>query len=380
MNSGLLLMSDLVKIEFSAIKVGKPLPWPVFDGTGQMLLKKGYCIDSESQIESLIERGVYRTGSSTIDEVKSVKYQVVSPFCELGSMAEMLKKAFKDLFDEKSSAIGKLNIVCERINEICKHDPDACIASIHLYSKDPSAEEYALYYAILCAIMAPKLGFSDTQNKQLIIAALTANVALQPYLDKLNTFKCQLTDKQRTLVRQHPEQSIKILAKAGINDEELFNIIIQHHEKVDGTGYPKEVSETDLLQQSKLLSVCEHYVALVSKRAYRETSKTNEALREVYRRASKDTTETLYLTFIKTLSVYPPGTFVRLSNNEVAVITKRPSNESGYQMKAILSPRGGPYAGCFSRDSSLADHKIEETVQPDSIPSLNLAELWGYLQ
>jgi hypothetical protein len=74
------------------------------------------------------------------------------------------------------------------------------------------------------------------------------------------------------------------------------------------------------------------------------------------------------------------GSFVRLTNNEVAVITKRPVNGSGYQMKAILSPRGGPYAGCFSRDSSLADHKIEETVQPDTIPSLNLAELWGYLQ
>jgi len=373
-------MSDLVKIEFSAIKVGKPLPWPVFDGTGQMLLKKGYCIDSESQIESLIERGVYRTGSTSLDEAKSVKAQIVSPFCELGAMTEMLKKAFKELFDERPSAVGKLNIVCERIIEICSNDPDACIAAIHLYSKDPSPEEYALYYAILCAIMSPKLGLSETQNKQLILAALTANIALQPYLEKLNTFKSQLTDKQRTLVQRHPEQSIELLAKVGINDEVLFKIIIQHHETVDGTGYPREISESELLQQAKLLSVCEHYVALVSKRAYREKSKTNEALREVYRRASKDATETLYLIFIKTLSVYPPGTFVRLKNNEVAVITKRPSKDESYQMKAILSPRGGPYAGCFSRDSSLADHKIEETVQPDTIPSLNLAELWGYLQ
>ena len=76
--------------------------------------------------------------------------------------------------------------------------------------------------------------------------------------------------------------------------------------------------------------------------------------------------------------MYPPGSFVRLKNGEIAVVTHRAKDKKGYLLKAILSPRGGAYMGSFRRDSLLAEHHIEETVHPEQLPALNLPDLWGY--
>ena len=81
---------------------------------------------------------------------------------------------------------------------------------------------------------------------------LSANLALVPVADKLNASKKVLTDKERSVIRLHPERSAQALEAAGIDNELLLRAVRQHHERADGSGYPKGLSGTEITPEAEI--------------------------------------------------------------------------------------------------------------------------------
>jgi len=372
-------LTELVRIAPGALTIGRPLPWDVYDADGNILLRQGYVIQTDSQLEQLFERGrfkprkIERPQEETFEDTRDR-----NPFADYPDLLHSLEATLKAITDSDPSAQKRLLGLARKIERSCTESPDATLALVHLYSIGPVIHEQILFYAILCQFIGRQFGLEEKRVAVLTAAALTANLALVPIADKLNASNTVLNDEQRGVIRKHPERSIQALQAAGIDNKLLLTIIAQHHEQADGSGYPKGLSGTEIRPEAEILALAERYVAMITKRAYRQRMNVADARKLIANLADGKFRPAIPKALLQILGEYPPGILVRLENNEVGVVTRRPVRARGPFVKAIFGPRGNRYSGTFERDTSEPDFGIQSLEEPEIMPSMDFSLVWGF--
>ena len=372
-------MQNLVRIAPGALTIGRALPWTVFDADGNVLLRQGYVIQNDIQLEQLFERGLFQPRQIDIpqDEVTE-DTRVHNPFTEYPVLLQTLESTLNAITEREDSALQRVLGLSLMIDQMCQESPEASLALVHLYSIEPTIHEQILFYAILCQFTARRFGLDEKRTAVLISAALTANLALVPVADKLNASNRVLTDEQRAVIRKHPERSIQALKEADITSPLLLKIIAQHHEQADGSGYPDGLSGTDIRGEAEILALAERYIAMITRRAYRERLNTTEARKLIASLADGKFRPAIPRALLAILTEYPPGTLVRLTNNEVAVIVRRPHRHRGPFAKAIIDRKGNRYNSTIERDCSQLDFNIVDIEEPEIMPSMDFGLLWDF--
>lgn len=371
-------MSDLVRIAPGALAIGKPLPWTVYDSRGNLLLRQGHVIQTNAQLEQLFERGLFkpRLIRKAVEE-NFEDTRARNPFADYPELLDTLEITLTSIADKESNARSRLLGLTRMISRMCDEAPDASLGLIHLYSVEPRFYEQILFYGILCHFIAREFGLSDKRASVMTAAALTANLALVPVADKLNASRKVLTDKERSVIRIHPERSAQALEAAGIDNELLLRAVRQHHERADGSGYPKGLSGTEITPEAEIMALAERYMAMITRRAYRDRLGIVDARRLINNMADGHLRPAIPRALLKVLTDYPPGILVRLVNDEIAVITARPVHSRGPFAKAIINPRGERYNGTFERDCSQLDYNIRHQEEPETMPSMDFGLVWG---
>ncbi|MBM7061156.1 HD domain-containing protein [Pseudomonas sp. UL073] len=375
--------ADLMAISAEHIQLGKPLPWPVFDARGTLLLNQGQVIGSPQQLERLLERGLYysRKARSLASAAVDEPVRRIDPFAEYDELLRHLASALQRLLERQADSERRILGLARTVERICESDADACLALIHLRAQEPSACEQSLSYALLCNLLARQLGLTEVARLTLSAAALTANVALLRFQDKLNGLRSSLNAEQRGIINKHPQLSAQAVAGAAIDNPQWLQIIEQHHEREAGQGYPQGLAGGQICQEAQLLSLAERYVAMITKRGYRERYHPGEALRLLAEDCRADSRERAHLETLQALlTPYPPGSFVRLGNQEIAVVTRRCADAETPRVRAVANAKGNPYLGSFARDTRHDDLRPCAHVEPRELRTLSLPSLWGYGQ
>ena len=372
-------MTELVRIAPGALTIGRPLPWDVYDTDGNILLRQGYVIQTDSQLEQLFERGRFKPRK--IERPQEEVFEDTrdrNPFADYPDLLHSLEATLNAITESDPSAQKRLLGLARMIERTCTESPDATLALVHLYSIGPVIHEQILFYAILCQFIGRQFGLEESRVAVLTAAALTANLALVPIADKLNASNTVLNDEQRSVIRKHPQRSIQALRAAGIDNKLLLTIIAQHHEQADGSGYPKGLSGTEIRPEAEILALAERYVAMITKRAYRQRMNVANARKLIANLADGKYRPAIPKALLQVLGEFPPGILVRLENNEVGVVTRRPVRARGPFVKAIFGPRGNRYSGTFERDTSEPDFGIQALEEPEIMPSMDFSLVWGF--
>ena len=372
---------NLVRVSPGVLVVGKPLPWPVFDAHGEVLLAQGYVIQSESQLEQLYNRGMFypHQAENPDEEVaEEVAEGQRNPFADYRALLKTLDRTYDAISTQDPDARLKLLGLARLIDRICREAPDATLSLVHLYSVEPTATEQSLFYAIVCHFAGREMHLDDGRIVVLMAAALSANLALMPILDKLNASSHSLNDQQRSIIHRHPQLAARALHEAGIENRLLLKIVLQHHERADGSGYPEGLTGDAILPEAHVMALAEHYVALISRRGYRSRYSITQARKALADAAQDSPRPALFRALLNALTPYPPGALVRLASNETAVVTHRPAHMGGHRVKAISDPMGSAYASGFERDTGLLDFNIRAVEVVDMMPPMDFQALWDY--
>lgn len=375
-------VSELVRVAPGALIVGKPLPWTVYDADGGVLLKQGHVIHSDSQLEQLFDRGLFYpravTEEASLVEEAPESPRLRNPFAAYTGLLRTLEVTNTAITSRDETARHRVLGLARLVDQFCQRAPDACLALVHLYAVEPTATEQTLFYAIICHFTARELGMDEKRIVVLMAAALTANLALQPFLDKLNASPRALTDQQRSVIRKHPELAIRALQDAGIGNRLLLKIIEQHHEQPDGSGYPAQLEDDRILAEARILALAERYTAMITRRAYRRRYSIEETFKSIRDAGNNSPRPQFNRALLAALTAYPPGSLVRLASNEVAVITRRAGRQTEPVTQAIIGPDGRPYRAAILRDCGLLDYNIRCPEVMDMLPSMDFGELWGF--
>jgi hypothetical protein len=348
----------------SDIRVGEPLPFSVYDKDGRLLLRHGVVIAFEEQIERLIENGLFSGGGSVSTGALSGRREELPPvFDEIGSLTLRLKTAFTALSGASviDEAAERVMILAREIHAVCARDAEAAIAAVHLDFHNPYLLSHHVHSAVLCSLLGRRLSVPDEELMPVLGAALTYDIGLvdMPHLEKQRE---PLSEEQSGFVRRHPQKSAEILRRAGVEDERWISAVQDHHERLNGGGYPRGLSGEGLALGTRMLGLADSYLAMVKSRPFREARVPLKAVGEIYVGREGNFGATLCDALVRELGMYPPGAIVRLANGEVAVVKARGEKNTQPQVFSVYDASGMPFMSPRERDSRLEECAVKEPV------------------
>jgi HD-GYP domain-containing protein (c-di-GMP phosphodiesterase class II) len=149
---------------------------------------------------------------------------------------------------------------------------------VRLADRDASTEEHTRRVALLAARVGEELKLGPAQRRHLAVGGLLHDIGkLGVPLDILNK-PGPLDDDEFAEIRRHPESGRRLLDELGGFSETVRGLVSDHHERLDGTGYPRGLQGCDLTIETRILAACDVYDALVSDRVYRAAWAPERAL------------------------------------------------------------------------------------------------------
>lgn len=179
---------------------------------------------------------------------------------------------------------------------------------------------HALVCSVLCHLVAGELRLPFKERNSLVHAALTMNVAMTALQDQLATQAGRPTQAQQDAIRAHPIKGAMMLANLGVADNDWLDIISSHHDESVELETPENASSIHRL--TRILKVVDRYAAMISPRASRTGRSAIESARSVMARTTAGVDE-IGQALVRAVGLCPPGTYVRLDNDELAVVVRR---------------------------------------------------------
>jgi HD-GYP domain-containing protein (c-di-GMP phosphodiesterase class II) len=181
-----------------------------------------------------------------------------------------------------------------------------------------------MHSVAVCGLMislAHKLGLDEATTREAGLAGLVHDLgkAVIP-LSVLNK-PDKLTDDEFRVIRGHPGAGHAMLLEGGGAGEIALDVVLHHHEKIDGSGYPHKLKGEQISLFSKMGAVCDVYDAITSNRPYKAGWDPSEALRKMSEWSGHFDTG-IFHSFIKCVGIYPLGSLVRLESGLLGVVTE----------------------------------------------------------
>jgi HD-GYP domain-containing protein (c-di-GMP phosphodiesterase class II) len=322
------------RIKAGDLQVGTPLRFDVFDSSDRLLLSRGNRITSEAQLGRLMNEGVFYHAPSDREDARSdddtelvpTRNRIareVSTFKILDDcshrLAVLLDRSART--SEMDGFVDEIMTLVRRVQRCCQFDGDATLAYVLLGQVPRYALRQHMNVAILTALMLSRM--ASVRTDAALAAALTMNIGMLVLQEELYWTSAPLGPDQRAALLQHPDTSVLALRERGVRDPAWLEIVSQHHEALDGSGYPRGIGGAEISREARVIVVADRYNSMVMNRAYRPGVAPDQALKELARRDASALDPEILSLLIRAIGIYPPGTVVALVNKEVGVVTKR---------------------------------------------------------
>lgn len=245
-----------------------------------------------------------------------------------GSVRDQARQALQRLFDGVKTGApfdlsGLVQALDDLLTELVRHRTAmmllAQISRMERSDRDPCA--HALDVAVLSLALSLAHGFDMPTVKQLGLGALLHDVGelrLPPSLfEKAGAY----TREERQLMMTHPRLGANLLARAGDAPETTRRIVVEHHERLDGSGYPSKLQGAQISLPSQIVGLVDEYDAMVSRRGNRPPLTARQAMVRVYEHERQTHYDrSVVERLIQCIGVYPIGTVVELNTGERGVV------------------------------------------------------------
>ncbi|QDE38779.1 HD-GYP domain-containing protein [Luteibacter pinisoli] len=185
-------------------------------------------------------------------------------------------------------------------------------------------DSYSFRHAVGCSTLAASfgrhMGFNGEAIVSLAAGGLLMDVGKAQLPKEMLERQGPLNDAEWDLARHHVEEGGAILDTAGVTDQEVRDMVLTHHERYDGTGYPSGLAGTAIPLAGRMAAIIDTYHAMCTPRPYRPAVSQHLALRQLYQGRDREFQGELVEQFQACLGVYPTGTLVELNTGEVAVV------------------------------------------------------------
>jgi putative nucleotidyltransferase with HDIG domain len=245
------------------------------------------------------------------------------------------------------------------------HNYDAFLCVLHLRQYDANLFAHAVNVCTFALILGKNQGFERVRLEWLGVGALLHDIGKLRLPRNMLRKQGAYTPQERQLMQQHPRLGVAILSDTlGIHHESR-RIILEHHERLDGSGYPAGRRGLEISPLSEIVSIVDMYDAMLSGREGRPVLSPAQAIRELYKYGLKGQCDRGWVErTIRCLGIYPVGSLVELSSGERGIVVGvNPLDALRPTVKIIWDTTGQTYPVAALVDlSTPREHDVERTI------------------
>lgn len=283
----------------------------IYDDSGKLLIKSGTKVGRGS-INFLRSKKVIlvHIEDEKLDDIKVDK--------KLGKLkTKVLSKmplVFNNLITgDYEGCKEAMETVDELINYIAqKETVNTNLYEVKMY--DNYTYIHCLDTGMMAAFLGLSMGFSTARLKDLTVSGMLHDIGKTKIPNEIINKQGKLADNEFQIIKQHPQYGKDILTKLGVLSDEVIEGVFQHHERYDGSGYPRGLSGTKISQFGRIIGICDVFTAVSANRSYRVRFKPNEAYELILSGSGSMFDPELVEEFRNTFFIYPLGSCVKLSN------------------------------------------------------------------
>jgi HD-GYP domain-containing protein (c-di-GMP phosphodiesterase class II) len=197
---------------------------------------------------------------------------------------------------------------------------NALAALGRIREKDNYLLEHSINLAVLMGIFARSLKIDRQTMHQAVLGAMLHDIGKVMIPDTVLHKPGKLSDDEFQVMRQHVVFSRELLKQTpGISDLTIL-VAAQHHERIDGSGYPDGLHDCDICREGKMCAIADVYDAITADRVYHKGMSPTAALKKLLEWSGSHLDEVLVHRFIRSMGIYPVGTLVQLKSERLAVV------------------------------------------------------------
>ena len=240
---------------------------------------------------------------------------------------EQSQIATRDIFDavanEQNLDLTAVSEILDTMVESIGRSPDALLWLAKLKNSDGYSYNHALNVSITLMAFANFLALSKNQIKELGLAGLLQDIGKVRISPDILLKKGKLTREEYEYAKKHVDESLKILENTPNIPLPVIFLAGQHHERIDGSGYPNQLRESQIGLSSQIAGLIDTYCAITTHRSYAKGAFHQQALDELHGLSGKQFSADLVDQLVQFMGMYPVSSLVELNTGEVAVVIQQ---------------------------------------------------------
>ena len=295
------------------------------------------------------------------DEVKRA-----AKICAKGK--EAVLSMFQDARMGKAIEADAAMPLVEEISNSILRNPGALISLARLKTADDYTYMHSVAVCALMIALARQLGLSDDETKDAGMAGLLHDLGKALIPTVILNKPGKLTEEEFAIVKTHPEKGHELLLTASGVSEVTKDVCLHHHEKIDGSGYPKRLNAETMSRFAKMGAVCDVYDAITSNRPYKAGWDPAESIKRMAEWTGHFD-PTIFQAFVKSLGIYPTGSVVRLASGRLGVVIEQGE-------KSLLTPKVRVFYSSKSQ-AYIKPETVDLARSPEKIAGRDDPQKWG---
>ncbi len=195
---------------------------------------------------------------------------------------------------------------------------------------------HSLSVGIYAVAVGKEMFFPQHRLFILGTAALLHDVGMREVPKDILLKNSPLTEEEKLIIQRHPWYGFEIVKGVEGFSAEIYNVILEHHERYDGTGYPNALPNEKIHTMAKIIAVCDVYDALTSDRPHRTKHKRTESIEYLLGAGNFYFNHEIVKALINTIIIYRYGQWVELNTGETGVVIEEEVQPFNIKPKVML--------------------------------------------
>lgn len=319
----------MVDRRLDGLELGHVTAENIYSNDGSLLVREGTIISYE--LISKLKK--HRVNFKNVLSQISLEYREpdLIPAKELVTSLKTVQTVFEDVLSPDSvsttSAIPEDNIeLVKKVIDALMHTLSSSEELLYHVTEVMGVDEYTYRHSvnvtILSILTAKAMGYAESEIKEIALGALLHDIGKALVPGNLIKKKGRLTSEEETIMKEHPRFGYELVKNIDSLPKSVKDIVRLHHEKLDGSGYPNQISGLAIPRHVRLVTVCDMYDAMTTTRTYRKRMPLHTALEILMKDAVYKIDPEVYRQMTRTIRLFPTGMGVVLSDGRIGIVSK----------------------------------------------------------
>lgn len=232
----------------------------------------------------------------------------------------LIEKLQNDLRNMQSLELKEVLPTVQMLSDSVIANPSAMMWLLRMRAGSTVVVSHALKVAVYMLVLGRHIGFSKKQMIELGFIGLLLDIGKLEMPENLMQKPSKLSPEEASIIQTHVDASISLLEEKEPLSPNVKLGIREHHERMDGSGYPHGLAGVEISIFGRLAAIADSFAAMTSERPYGATRSSFDAMKELFRMAEGQLHAPLVEEFVQAIGIFPVGSLIQLNTGEVAIV------------------------------------------------------------